>query len=69
MYEYMHAFFLLNYIINVINIVQRESVYKYFTSAFTFFQSSCGMVCIVKNCHLLNLHFVSPYDLLHLIYC
>ena len=69
----------LYYLMNVVNIVQWGSVYKYFTSTCAFFQSSCGMVYIIINCTelsllglLLNLQFASHYDLLvllHLIYC
>ena len=33
---------------NIINIVQTENVYKYFTSTSTFFQSSCEIMHIAK---------------------
>ena len=55
-YMYLNVYvfaLLLNYGMNVINIVQRGSIYKYFISTSAFFQSSCGKVHIAKNyCYL-----------------
>ena len=57
---------------NVINIVQGGRVYKYFTSTFTFFKSSCESAKKLVTWIIINLHFASHYDslvLLHFIYC
>ena len=50
-YMYMNVCVCLTfyYGMNVINIVLKGSVYKYFTSTSAFFQSSSGMVHIDKN--------------------
>ena len=40
---------------NVISIVQSGSVYKYVPSSSTIFQSSCGIMRVVKNHNLLDL--------------
>ena len=52
----------------VFNIVQWGSVYKYFTSSFTFFQSSCVIMHIVKiSITSFIAQFTSYYNLLDLL--